>query len=82
MASAEDEVDFEEEEVGVIGGGSASIEATAVVVASEEAISPRGRGSKARVKGRGHRDVDADRYEGRGGTFESLPQSEAGPIQC
>lgn len=38
---------------------------------------------KNRIKGRGIARMDDDRYEGRGGVFETIAQnSQEGPAQC
>lgn len=76
-----EEVDFEEEVSERVAAGT--VAATAAAGGDEDDRGGRRRGVK--VKGRGHeRRTDADdRYDGRGGVFERIEQSEGpGPLQC
>jgi hypothetical protein len=43
----------------------------------------RSHGGRGKIKGRGIARMDDDRYEGRGGIFETIEQSsDNGPAQC
>ena len=76
MSHETEEVDFEEEEEKVEGGLNSKREPTESTKKSEKS-------NKIKVKGRGHSQVDEeDRYDGRGGVFESISQEKRGPSQC
>ena len=66
-----DEVDYEEDEYFAEGESTAKGESSK---------------SKIKVKGRGHGSAhmdQEDKYEGRGGIFETIEQSTSGgPAQC
>lgn len=77
-----EEVDYEEEEMNVqINKDSKEPK----LVTEPKATDETEKGSKIKIKGRGHQrhKEDDDRYNGRGGVFERLEQSGgSGPLQC
>jgi hypothetical protein len=85
-------VDFEVDEEHTGRGPQATTAATSAAAASEGVssehapVSGRGkRNGKIRTKGRGHdsEDADTDRYDGRGGTYETLDGGDSeGPVKC
>lgn len=75
-----EEVDFEvDEEVNGGVGSTSTVPTDAADVGGRKVE----KNPKTRVKGRGHREAtEEDRYEGRGGVFESIHQDGGGPARC
>lgn len=85
-AREEEDVDFEVDEEVVVARAAAAAHDEGDGTASGGALSTSRGGKKAgkiRVKGRGHEIDEADRYDGRGGSYETLDGGRgSGPSKC